>query len=390
MVRARVRAPDGLRSDLFNGLTAILIASLFSDCAGLQAGPQKKGVALDAEGQGASTPEAVAQAEGRAVSELIDLFVSSTTRAAKADLLEKDFLSSPRAYVRSFKILSKTAGSGGAKVVVRSLVSVDKLAKGLEDAGLVRPSGLFGRPKILISLKEAGPGAGRDVGMASDMLRRQLAARGFLAQDYSDRLNPKHQSTGSRAEAVAAAKAAGAGVLLTGTAFAEPAPDDRPTGYQSYRGRVSARALEVFSGAALGDIAAEATAVDLSAVAAAVKALENAGDSAADKLAGLLEKQVGRRSEMSVAVYGLGGVPGALGFVRQVRALPGVEAAAVSGLAAKDMRLRIFALNLSTDDLASLFLRMPGRSMDVRSVDTDYNLIELENAPQAASSDSRP
>ncbi|MDD5657218.1 MAG: hypothetical protein PHF00_08180 [Elusimicrobia bacterium] len=359
-------------------------AVLLAGCAGLRPGPQRGGVTVDAEGAAPELPEAIAQAERQAVSELVDLFVSSSARAASGRLIEDKFLSAPRAYLRRFKVLARGGSGPGVRVRVRCLVRADRLARDLDEAGLVRPEGISGSPKLVISIKEGGPGSWSDVGYASDMLRRRLSARGFRALDLSDGLESRRRFSGSPAEALSAAKAAGAGVIFVAEASVQPAPDARLAGYQSYRARLAGRARETGSGRPLGEIEVEATAVDISSAAAAAKALENAGALAADRLAAAMDGRFRARTELDLSVLGLGGLARVRAFVEQLRGLPGVAGAAVSAWASGGVRFRVFVEDASPDEFTALLLRLPGQALNVRAVESDYNFIELEASGSGA------
>jgi len=218
------------------------------------------------------------------------------------------------------------------------------------------------------------------MGRASDMLRRRLVARGYEVRDLSDRLDPRRQKTASAAEAAAAAKAAGASVALAGTAESQPAPDERLQSYHPMRACVTATATWVASGEVLATVTAQASAVDLVPVTAGAKALDNAGELAADQLAAALSRRFRERTEMALTVAGLDAWERLRRFVGELRGLPGVAGAAVVGLAPGEARLRVFAEKLSPEELVALLMRLPGYSFEVRSLDADDHVIELETS----------
>ncbi|MFA6004116.1 MAG: hypothetical protein WC881_08605 [Elusimicrobiota bacterium] len=366
-----------------------LAALLACACAGLKPGPHKAGFVQEEEvvalAESGTTPaeqqeQALITAERQAVSGLLDLYIASHTWAASTKILDDNILASPRAYIRKWRIAAQIPVPGGRKLRVRALVATAKLLRDLEGLGLVRPEGVYGTPRILLALQEKGLGAGRDVGRASDALRRQMSARGYEVQDFSDRLNAKHQDTGSVIEAAAAAKAAGANVLIYGAASAAPVRDDRLAGYSSFSGQVSAQAYSVPAARVLASETVQATAVDMSPLTAAAKALENAGDLAAEKLAADLGDVFRERSEIVLAVSGLAGMERLHKLTADVRALPGVAGAVVTYIGPGGARLLIFVEKLSPDELAARLLRLPGYAFIVRTVEADYRYLEMESS----------
>jgi hypothetical protein len=367
-------------------------ALLLCGCAGLKAGLGDKGPVIEARvtspvHSGEERTAAIIAAQRQVVGEVLELFISSTTRAAAAAVLEEKVLSSPRAYIRRYQVLP---ASGPAQVRLLALVATDKLRKELDGLGLVRPEGVYGTPRLLVSLKESGPGAGLEVGRASDALRRGLGLRGYDVLDFSDRLDPKSQKTGTPDEARAAAKAASAQVVISGTAQAQALADERLAGLRPFRARVAARASWAGTGAALAEVDVEATAVDLAAQTAAGKALEDAGQLAAEKLAAGFSGRFRERSVIDLAAGGFSELGRVKGFVADLRGLSGVAGAAVTALNTETVLLQVFVEKLAPEELAALLLRLPGYSLEVRAVDTDYRFVEVETTRRGGTKQGPP
>jgi hypothetical protein len=357
----------------------LLLALLLCGCSGLRPGLGEKGpvldIALEPLPHGGTSPAAVAAAQRRAVEQALGLLVSSATRSASAAVLEDKVLGSPRAYVRKYQLLP-AAGRSGPRLL--ALVAWDKLRRDVDALGLVRPDGVYGTPRLLISIKESGPGAGGEIGRASDALRRGLSLRGYDALDLSDRIGGDRQKTGSPAEASAAAKAAGAQVVVSGAASARPSADERAAGLQAMRARLTARSAWTASGRALAEADVEATAVDLSAQSAAGRALENAGLFAADKLAEAFAGQFRERSLIGLSAAGLADLARVQAFLDELRALPGVAAAAAAAFRPEGVLLQVFVERISPEDLAVSLMRLRGHPLEVRAVDTDHRSVEVE------------
>jgi hypothetical protein len=347
-----------------------LAALLLCGCAGLRPGLSEKGPVLEvalerAAGEGRAA--AVAAAQRRAVEQTLGLLVSPAARSASAAVLEEKVLGSPQDYVKKHRPLK---GRFGARLLV--LMAWDKLCRDVDALGLVRPDGIYGIPRLLVSIKETGPGAGSELGRASDALRRGLSLRGFDALDLSDRIGGDRRKTGSITEATAAAKAAGAQIVVSGAASAQPA------GTQVMRARLRARAVWAISGRPLAEADVEATGADLSAPAAAARALENAGLAAADEFAESFAGLSRNRSAVGLSVAGLGDIAGVRAFLDELRALPGVAAAAAAAFRPEGVLFQVFVEGLSSEDLAVRLMRLPGHSLEVRAVETERGLVEVE------------
>lgn len=346
----------------------LLLAVLaFCGCAALKVGLDERGVVVESE---AATPR---EAERQSVAGLLDLFVSSSTRATSSRLMDEKILSHAQAYVGRRKVLPSVA----EKTKLRVLILAGKLLKDLNDLALIKPGGIFGSPKILVSFKETGPGAGKDVGRASDVLRRQLTARGYEVQDLSDHLNERRQKTGSEEEALAAARVTGADVMVFGVVSATAAPNDSSASYRISHARLSAGVHAVATGGSIASLEEEADAEDLSSQEAASKALEDVGQQAAEKLADALAKSFPRSSEMSLEVLGLENLAVVRRFIFAVRQLPRVTGAAVLELSPGLTRLQVFTDGLTVEDMGALLLRLPDHILEVHAVDTDARVIEV-------------
>jgi len=356
---------------------------------GLQSGLGDHGLVVESgavapalAGEGRTTG-AVTAAERRAVEDVLELFISSATRTASSAVLEEKVLSSPRVYVRKYQLLpssglSRDSDAGVTQVRLLALIAADKLRKDLCGLGLVRSEGVYGTPRLLISLKETGSGAGREVGRASDAMRRGLSSRGYEVEDFSDRQNARYQKTGTLEEALVAARAAAALVAVSGTAQAQALADERFFGLRPFRARVEARVFWAGTGGLVAHVDVEATAVDLATEAAAGKALEDAGQLAADQLAAEFSGRFRERSVLALGVVGFSELGGIRRFMADLRGLSGVAGAAVVALTPEMIRLEVFVEKLSPEELAALLMRLPGYSFNVRSVETDYRYVEIE------------
>lgn len=340
----------------------LIPAAAFSGCAlgrvGL--GAAKGGYVVDA----AARDEAAARRA--AVAQFYEAFVSSSARAAAGDAFERSLPAAATSYVTSSRVLGASGEGGERRLKARCLVDYARLGRDLESAGWVKPAGVVGRIKAAISIAEPSPG------LASEALRRALADRGYAAYVLE-------RPEGEQA-ALSRAKAQGAALLLAGSARSRAATQAALSDFHPSDAELELKVYGVAKGEVIEDLTADATAVDLDAEGAAAKALSNAGLLAADKLRRFLAGRFVERTEISVLVLGLGGLPETLRLLAALRGEPGVAGAAVAALGGGDVKLRVFAERLSADELAADMLKLPGWSFSVRSVEPDFNSVELDTA----------
>lgn len=367
---------------------AVLALPLLAwSCAGgaLRLGTSKAGEVVEAGGKADLAPglkkaraQAVDDARRQAVRGLLDLYLAPARQAEVADILDKKILHQPRRFIKKDKVVSEGRAEAAQEVRLRALVSTQELGRALEGLGLVAPEGVKGKPRVMISIRETGPGAGRDVGRASEAMRRALVARGYAAFDFSDAMNEPHQKTGEPAEAERAAKGLKPDVLVTGQARAAAVEDPRLEGARAYRARLLLEAVTWPAQEKLAAWSQEASAIDLAPDAAAAKALENAGELACDALREALSRRFVERAEISLVVAGLGGLSEARRLLADLRGLPGVAGAALHSISGRDVRLRVFVEKLPADELAAVLRGLKGWRLSVRGVEPDFNYLELE------------
>lgn len=360
-------------------LACLLAAGCFG--GGLRPGPRKRTIVVEAAGScpfGRDLRPCKDKARRDAVAGLLGLYVAQ--EAAASPEVERGVLQKAGSYVKRGRVIETARKEGDSILRMRIEVFHETLGRDLDALGLVKPSGVEGPPKILVSLREAGSVAG-DVGRASDALRRFLSARGYSAMDLSDPLNARgRQSTGSRLEALAAAGDLRADVVVTGKASALAA-EESPQGYYVFRGRLAAEALLAGSGAVLSSLEAEAAAMDAAPGGAAAKALESAAELGGEKLAAELAERFRRRTEISVVVTGLERLEDTMRLISAVRQVPGVAGAAAGKVGAGLTVLRVFVEKIGADELAARLIQdVRGFALQLRGVEPDSRLVELESA----------
>ena len=306
----------------------------------LAPGPYKDGYAVEV--RAASAPEA----RCAAVAQFFDLYLSSEAAAGSGALLDEKILKKPEAFV----VRERAEGAG--PVTLRALVDYAKLGRALLALGLVKPEGVKGRPTVRLSLTESGPGSGR----AADTLRRRLAERGYLPVEAGE-----------------------AEITLRGTAQSEAAPDPRLAGYGSSKAVVRAEAVQRATARTVAAVTQEAAAVDVNEAAAGAKALENAGELAADKIAAALGSLYQERLEFTVTVYSLGNLDRCRQFLAALRGMPRFAGAYLDAVSGSDARFKLYAEKMGADELTVELLKLRAFRLEVRQVDPDFNAVEFSS-----------
>ncbi len=362
---------------------AALWALQLSAC-GLKPGTRQEGEVVEAQGP------SVEAARRNAVGSLLDMYVSSATLASAAPELDRSVLAHADRYVSESRVVSEDAG---APARVRALIAPGRLREEIDLMDLENRERLAGARRVMVALKgEAAaclvcggtqawksgglhePGACRPAGCASSQLKRGLQRRGFLAWDFSDRRQVPDSAWGGPREAAAGL---GADVLVDGDAAAEPVEDRTLAGYHQARGRVRAGASSLLEGRSYGiDVDEQAVAVDITTAGARSRALENAGERAAEELAeGLRKNGWGGTREIAVLIAGLQDLAAARRIISDLRRIPGVRAASLVAQEGPFALLRAHS-ELEASELAASLLGYKSHGLHPVSVETDF--IELE------------
>lgn len=355
-------------------LAVLVLSSAACSASRLKPSLRKTSIVVESRAECRAAVDCAMEGRRQAVVDALPLFLS--TAAAASPAVREKVLDRAQEFVGRWTLVGEEDTGVFRRAVVRAEVVGDKLVSALDALGLVKPEGVLGRPRILVSLKETGMGAGKDVGRASDSLRRAMSARGYSVFDHSDRLNRDHQKKGTVEEAREAGRKLGAEAVLHGDARAEPVRDERLSGFSKADGVIGGT---LFVGAEQLPVKARAPAVDLSPEAAAAKALEDAGALAGEALADHLSVRYRERVELGLVVYGIARPAAAARFIEAVRGLPGVVAVVYAGRWSDELRIRVFAERLGAEELAALLIeRLRSFDVSVRFVDQPGRVVEAE------------
>lgn len=332
--------------------------------APLRVGLYPEGTVVEAEGETAS------QARKRAVEAVCEVYVSSQARTEFGAQLEKEIFSRSGDFIRKSKTLE---GRGAAEPVrVRAFVGYLKLRAALERAGALSSDLMKGRPRVLLSILETGPGSGIDVGLASGALRTFLIRRGYAVMDLSDRITGHFKGLGDEGKTRQAAQSKLADVFVIGSASAAPAADERLSSYHPSKAVIR---VSVSTTGVIASLTSEAVAVDMALESASAKALENAGELAGEKIAALLSDKFKERLEITVVIIGLKALPDVKRLVERLRGVESVAAVALDIVLPEAIKLRVYT-EKSADELASSLIGLKSYAFKVNSIESDY--VELE------------
>ncbi|MCM2304354.1 MAG: hypothetical protein NDJ72_06605 [Elusimicrobia bacterium] len=254
-----------------------------------------------------------------------------------------------------------------------------KFLAALDKEGLLRPAGFPSRePRVLLLVSEPQGILDLGVGPAADALRRGLSAYGMTAIDGRDQLNSFLAKGKDPAALAAGAARLGAEwmVVAAASASAELDPASR-----TWRGRATlvADQYAVEGAAPVGQTQSDASVLDTSSAAARGKALDQAGEDAAAKVAAEITRRRSGRSEGAVFVVGGSGLDSLKSLLAAVRGVEGVEGAHLGIWRGEEQSvvLRVFMAGLRIDGLAARLLRRHP-SLTLMSVESESGRLAVE------------
>jgi len=329
---------------------ALLLAALLglSGCHNrLKLAPGEQGEVIVSEGWApidASDPlgtkrRSLADAEKKAVEQVVGVFISAKTRVDQTVNIDERILAKVDGYVRKYDVLSEKKEDGFLKTRIKAVVLYKKIGDDLKSLGLTKPPPPPGNPRVAVSIRTRGLPDDAQGGNAAHGLRAALLAHGFMMVDGSD--------------------PAGDDLLVQGEAEVHAFEDERLGGLHSQRAHVEVEVLKSKTAEVIANKSQEASGLDISADVAAAKALNKAGDLAGEALAKdllpLLKSQLG----VAVKVDGLVGLAQVSKFVDDIRMNPEVDAATLSDYHDGLAEIQVTTEGVPGDELSALILRSP-------------------------------
>lgn len=330
-------------------------------------GRLKPGLTKEGAAVAASAPT-VEEARRLAVVDSLELFLAPGSTASAR--IAGDF------GARAAEFTGRSRFKKGAGVVE---LRFGELLQALDKEGLLRPAGFpSGEPRVLLLVSEPQGILDLGVGPAADALRRGLSVYGMTAIDGRDQLNSFLAKGKDPAALAAGAARLGADwmVVAAASASAELDPATR-----TWRGRATLLAdqYEVAGAAPVGQTQSDASVLDTSSAAARGKALDQAGEDTASKVAAEITRRRSGRSEGAVFVVGGSGLDGLKGLLAAVRGVEGVEGAYLGIWRGEERSvvLRVFMAGLKIDGLAARLLRRYP-SLTLLSVEPEAGRLAVE------------
>jgi hypothetical protein len=253
------------------------------------------------------------------------------------------------------------------------------LLRALDQEGLLRPAGFpSAEPRVLLLVSEPQGILDLGVGPAADALRRGLSAYGMTAIDGRDSLNEFLAKGKDPAALSAGAARLGADWMLVAAASASAELDPAT---RTWRGRATLLADQyaVKGAVPVGQTQSDASVLDTSSAAARGKALDQAGEDAAAKVAAEITRRRSGRSEGAIFVIGGSGLDSLKGLLAAVRGVEGVEGAHLGIWRGEEQSvvLRVFMAGLKIDGLAARLLRRYP-SLTLMSVEPEAGRLAVE------------
>lgn len=325
-------------------LALLAAVSMLSACSfgRLKAGLTKEGAAVAVA---ASTEE---EARRLVVTDALELFLApSSTSSAR---IAAEF------GARAAEFTGRARFKKGRGVVE---LRFGRMLAALDKEGLLRPAGFPSRePRVLLLVSEPQGILDLGVGPAADALRRGLSAHGMTAIDGRDHLN-EFVAKGQDPAALAAGAARLGAEWLVVAAASGSAELDPAT--RTWRGRATliADQYAVAGASPVGQTQSDASVLDTSSAAARGRALDQAGEDAAAKIAAEIARRRSGRSEGAVFVIGGSGLDSLKALLAAVRGVEGVEGAHLGIWRGEEgsVILRVFLAGLKVDGLAARLLR---------------------------------
>jgi len=242
----------------------------------------------------------LAAAQRSAVEQVVGVYVNAKTRVEKAVAIEQSILAKTSGYVKRYEILSQAQDGEWYKTKIRALVSTQQLHQDLDSLGLLKQPEV-GYPRVAVQLQEfIGETENKD-GHAQHALTQALLNKGFKVVNVPSSVNPDEDPV----EAAKTINHATADLLIAGMARAQNLGYDHALGgMSSYRAAVTFRVLEAGSGEVMATVSQVASGLEATPSLAAGKALEKAGEIAANDLVNL-PTELSQRSHVDLTISGL-------------------------------------------------------------------------------------
>jgi len=350
-------------------LPAAVAVLLSCGCASLKPGQTDDGLAVRV-----STIDRQA-ARREAIESVLPLFLDRP-RPGASETLERLVFSRTGDYVGRERLKKRR------EPIVEILL--DRLAPVLQKSDLVRPPGyLSGQEKVLIALGSPGLAPSAAEITVGDAMRLALFGADIMARDLRDPFDPatrdkERVTVLADTVTVPAAIRGGFDWIVTGSVSGTAGPD-KDSDMSRAAARLDARFYEVHFSSTPLDLSIAETAVDVSTGAAYSRALEQAGQSTADKIKGLIAERRAGRTNVAFLMPGPKSPERIRTLLTLLRRVPGVDGATLYAWSGPYDSVDVWAFvhGLSPEDLVARILQKDEK-FNVVGIDTERREVFIE------------
>jgi hypothetical protein len=305
-----------------------------------------------------------------------------------------------REYIQGYKVLTEAAAGESYRVMVQVSVLEKKISKQLTDSGILRAQQTL--PNVLVMIAEQNledpyprywwsQQAGNFQAVAEGPMLAGLTKAGFRIIDHQNRqslpvANWEVFDRPDLTDQEAAELGAGlqADLIILGTAVASTSPDMMGSETRSFTGTLAARVIRTDSGQKILDLTRTAVAGHEDEKLGSQEALTEvgamAGQSLAEELAVLWQKEAGRPSVVEMVIRGTGQLANYVKFRKALNMVSGVEGIRVKELKPNEATLLV-DYSGSARELAAVLMLQRFESFGINIFEVTQNLVRIELIP---------
>jgi hypothetical protein len=303
-------------------------------------------------------------------------------------------------YIQGYKVLTEAAGGESYRVMVQVSVSGEKISKQLSDSGILRAQQTL--PSVLVMIAEQNledpyprywwsQQGSKFQAVAEAPLLAALTKTGFKIIDHQNRpslplANWEFFDRPDLTDQEAAELGAGlqADLIILGTATASTSPNMMGSEVRSFTGTFAARVIRTDSGQKVLDFTRTALVAHEDETLGSQEALTEvgamAGQSLAEELAVLWQKEAGKPSVVEVLIRGTGQLANYVKFRKALNTVSGVEGIRVKELKPNEATLLV-EYQGSAKDLAAALMLQHFESFGIKIFEVTQNLLRIELIP---------
>ena len=303
-------------------------------------------------------------------------------------------------YIDSYKVLAEAAIDNSYRVIVQATVSGNKISKQLSDSGILRVQKTL--PSILVLIAEQNledpslrywwsQRESEFQAVSEAALLESLKEAGFTIIDHQDarkrplanwRAYDKPDLTDQ--EAAELGTALQADLIVLGTAAASTSPNIMGSEMRSFTGAFIVRVIRTDSGEKILNFGRTTVAVNEDETIGSREALTEVGtltgQSLAQELADLWQKEAARPSVVEMVIRGTGQLSNYVKFRKALNTVPGVEGIRVKEIKPNEAILLV-EYKGDAKELASALMLQNFESFGINIFEMTQNHLKIELIP---------